>query len=132
MILVDCCFMKTCSYRDSHPRSIDETNPQSTEGLFCSDPPDIRHYMLPCNDSSCFCCHQSLAVSRRHQPSVPFLVEQPHRFVNGYEIYLNCHTVSSFFFSLFLIYSMDFYVLELSFKRFSLCLDLSMSSIRFY
>jgi hypothetical protein len=88
---VDSFFMKTCSFRGSHPRSI-------SEGLFCLDPPDTRYLMLPCTNSSCPCCYQSLDISRRHEPSVRFALEQAYQFVNGYQVYLNCHAVRSFFF----------------------------------
>jgi hypothetical protein len=85
--------MKTCSFHGSHVRRIDETNKDSTEGLFCIDQPDTRYLMLPCNDKTCPCCYQSLDISRRHESSVRFASEEPYRFFNGYEIYLNCHTV---------------------------------------
>ena len=84
--------MKTCSFRGAHPRWMDETNPNSIEGLFCIDPPETRYLMLPCTNSSCFCCYQPLDISCRRAPSVRFALEQPHRFVNGYQIYLNAHT----------------------------------------
>ena len=88
--------MKTCSYRGAHVRLIDEYNPNSTEGLFCIDPPDTRYFMLPCINTSCFCCYQPLTNTHRHESSVRFASEQPHRLVNGYEIYLNAHAVRTF------------------------------------
>ncbi len=94
---VDSLFMKTCSFRGSHPRS-------TSDGLFCLDPPDTRYLMLPCTNSLCPCCYQSLDISRRHEPSVRFASEQAHQFVNGYQVYLNCHAVRSFFFILIEIY----------------------------
>jgi hypothetical protein len=92
--------MKTCSFRGSHARFIDVPIDSLTEGLFCIDPPDTRYLMLPCNNPNCPCCYQSLDISRRHEPSVRLALKEAHRFVNGYQAYLNCHAVyqSCFFF----------------------------------
>ncbi len=62
---VDKFFMKTCSFRGSYPRSMDGIIKGPTEGLFCIDPPETRHFMLPC-------CYQSLDISCRREPSVRF------------------------------------------------------------
>jgi hypothetical protein len=85
--------MKTCSYRGSHPRSAHGVINSPTEGLFCIDQPDTRYLMLPCTNLSCPCCYQSLDISCRREPSIQFASEQAHRFVNGYQVYLNCHAV---------------------------------------
>ncbi len=97
--------MKTCSFRGSHARYIDKTINNSTEGLFCIDQPDTRYMMLPCNNITCPCCYQSLDISCRHEPSVRFASEEPYRFVNGYQIYLNCHTVYQSYAFLFFLFS---------------------------
>ena len=86
LTLVDRLFMKTCTYRHARRR-------RPIEGLFCLDPPDVRYYMVQCMNTNCFCCYQPLVNTHRTEPSVRFVVEQPHRLVNGYEIYLNAHAV---------------------------------------
>ena len=102
--------MKTCSFRGSHARCIDASINNSIEGLFCIDQPETRYLMLPCNNTDCPCCYQSLDISRRHEPSVRLALKEPHRFVNGYQVYLNCHAVDqSYFFLFFFTESWFFY-----------------------
>lgn len=80
--------MKTCGFRGAHRRSREE-------GIFCLEPPDVRYYLSPCTNTSCVCCYQPLMNTHRNRSSIRFVCEQPHRFVNGYEIYLNAHATCS-------------------------------------
>ena len=73
--------MKTCSFRNAKPRSIDE-------GLFCIDEPDVRYGLSPCNN--CVLCVPSQNQNQRVQPTIRYGPSQKFRFVNGYQSILNC------------------------------------------
>jgi hypothetical protein len=73
--------MKTCSFRNAKPCSIEE-------GLFCIDEPDIQYGLLPCNN--CSLCVPSYNNSRRSQSTIRFGPSQKFRFINGYQTILNC------------------------------------------
>ena len=74
--------MKTCTYRNAQPRSVDE-------GLFCIDEPDVRYGLIPCGNRSL--CTPQYDVDRRGQPSIYFGPNQEYYFLNGYRTILNCN-----------------------------------------
>ena len=80
--------MKTCSFRDARPRSVDE-------GIFCGiNEPEARYSMTPCQDKDCNCCYPYDG----YEPTKPwtvvdFATSSTHRFLNGYTTYLNCPAV---------------------------------------
>ena len=74
--------MKTCSFRNAKPRSVDE-------GLFCIDEPDTSYGLSPCNN--CSLCVPPHTISRRpQQQTIRFGPDQRLRFINGYQTILNC------------------------------------------
>ncbi len=91
LILVDMLYMKTCSYRGAIPRSMDN---HRTEGLFCADPPEARCGLLPCARDPCRCCLERRDLTRRSESAVAFNVAHYHKFLNGYQVILNCPAVS--------------------------------------
>ncbi|CAF1395843.1 unnamed protein product [Rotaria sordida] len=74
---VDLFYMKTCTYRDAWPRSLDE-------GLFCkSQLPTVRYSFQPCQKISCTLCESSSTI-------IQFNSYRIHHFLNGYHAILNC------------------------------------------
>ncbi|CAF1311890.1 unnamed protein product [Rotaria sordida] len=70
-------YMKTCTFRDAWPRSLDE-------GLFCkSQLPIVRYTFQPCQNISCTLCESSSTI-------IQFNSYRTHRFLNGYYAILNC------------------------------------------
>jgi hypothetical protein len=77
-------YMKTCSYREAVPVS-------SENGLFCTNEPQIRYGMIPCNRTSCCLCYPSYKLTYRHdKPIIQFGPNQQHQFINKYRSTLNC------------------------------------------
>lgn len=70
---VDLFYMKTCSFRDAQPCSINQ-------GLFCSNQPQCCYTMSRCD--YCELCSMNSPVQ--------FNRYERYRFVNGYESILNC------------------------------------------
>ncbi len=105
--------MKTCNYRDSHPRSFrckrNCDGEIETEGILCQAPPKASCRMAFCYKRDCFLCESQrlrsiTAATRRAESTdesllktggVQFCSNQIHRFVNKYEAILNCHAVSN-------------------------------------
>ncbi|CAF1354555.1 unnamed protein product [Rotaria magnacalcarata] len=92
---VDCFFLKTCSFRESTPRSMDYISYIENEGLFCIDPPEARYGMKPCQDLQCFICHLSPNRISYDLPTVTFTDHQIHKFSNDYQVILNCDVTCS-------------------------------------
>ena len=84
-------YMKTCSYRGAQPRSINACN---TEGLFCVDPPEARYGLLPCTRDHCRYCLKPNHLTGRPEPVVTYYPSHYHKFLNGYQVILNCPAVS--------------------------------------
>ena len=63
------------------------------EGLFCTDPPEARFGMKQCQDKSCHFCYERLDLTERFERAIHFSSGQVHRFVNNYNVYLNCDVV---------------------------------------
>lgn len=76
---VDLFYMKTCSFRNAQPRSMNE-------GLFCLQPPECLYAMSKCGN--CDLCTKSSSINNSITP-VQFDNFQPHQFVNGYQSILN-------------------------------------------
>jgi len=91
VILVDMLYMKTCSYRGAQPRS---THNGDTEGIFCVDPPEARYGLLPCTRDRCRCCLEPRHRTGRQESAVLFYPSHYHKFLNGYQVILNCPAVS--------------------------------------
>ena len=125
-------FMKTCSLRDAQPSLYKHY------GIFSLDPPEAHYGMTPCENIACRFCFpikDVLACGRQNQPVVQFSTAQKHRFVNGYEVILNCPTVdfplSSIKDTLCSAYT-QLFTLVLFNTKYSLCTDMSLWSIRLY
>ena len=86
-ILVSCFYMKTCTFRKAKPRL-------QYEGIFGSRQPEARYGMKQCQDKSCRFCYERIDLTNRWQPAIHFTDNQVHRFVNNYQVYLNCDVVS--------------------------------------
>ncbi|CAF4458895.1 unnamed protein product, partial [Adineta steineri] len=84
--LAQCFFMKTCSFRQSIPRCIDE-------GLFSLALPSGQYGMKQCRDQSCGYCYERLAMTHRSEQAMSFSIRQIHHFVSGYQVYLNCNVI---------------------------------------
>ncbi|CAF2129272.1 unnamed protein product [Rotaria magnacalcarata] len=78
-----CFFMKTCTFRQANPRS-------NIEGLFSFDPPEANYGMRRCRDINCLVCYERFDLTYRFEPTIQFSDRQCHRFVNDYQVYLNC------------------------------------------
>jgi hypothetical protein len=93
-------YMKTCSYRGAQPRFID-TN-YRTEGIFCIDPPESRYGLLPCTREHCRYCLENRHLTGRPESTVVYYTSHYYRFLNGYQVILNCPAVSIFYFICYL------------------------------
>jgi hypothetical protein len=88
--------MKTCSFRDAQPRSINDANDK--EGLFCINPPQARYGLKKCTIPPCRICYERLDLTKRFEPVMNTSPNLIHRFVNNYQVILNCDVVRLFFF----------------------------------
>ncbi|CAF3407628.1 unnamed protein product, partial [Rotaria sp. Silwood2] len=86
---VDCFYLKTCSFRNSKPRSIDYINQNVDEGLFCINPPEAHYGMKQCSYHKCRLCHIPIC-NGRYASALKFTDHQIHTFVNQYQAILNC------------------------------------------
>ena len=75
-------YMKTCSFRFARPRTLQE-------GLFCLYEPEARYELSACGNCG-LCCPKYSLKYRTKQTIVDFSQGHRHRFVNGYEVILNC------------------------------------------
>lgn len=78
--------MKTCIFRQARPRMLDE-------GLFCVREPEACYELAACGN--CGLCYPR--YDRRYRKTkTPVQFRQNHRykFLNGYEVILNCPAVS--------------------------------------
>jgi hypothetical protein len=75
--------MKTCSFRQAKPRSLDE-------GLFCINEPDSRYGLSQCN--RCALCGPRYNLTWREElgPMIRFGPKQQFTFYNDYQTMLNC------------------------------------------
>ena len=81
--------MKTCSFHPMMPRS-------DHEHIFALQAPAPRFGMTQCGDRDCRLCFERSDLTGRLEPAMIFVPRQMHRFVNGYEIYLNADVVRVF------------------------------------
>ncbi|CAF1165110.1 unnamed protein product [Adineta steineri] len=79
-----CFLMKTCSFRESIPRCIDE-------GIFSLTLPSTQYGMKQCQDQNCYYCYERSSLTDRFERAMCFSDSQIHHFVNGYQVYLNCN-----------------------------------------
>ncbi|CAF3808946.1 unnamed protein product [Rotaria sp. Silwood1] len=79
-----CFYMKTCSFRDATP-------PIAYNGIFSTRPPQAQYGMKMCRDGSCRFCYERRDLTHRFEPTINFSNTQVHRFLNKYEVYLNCN-----------------------------------------
>ena len=96
MFIVDVFYMKTCRFRNAHPRRFGEHDKEEPEeGILCEKEPTAQYDMLPCREKHCWLCQRRFGESGEVLPwSVDFSPQQSHRFVNKYETFLNCPAVS--------------------------------------
>lgn len=75
--------MKTCSFRQAAPRSLDE-------GLFCLGEPERRYGLSARNH--CSLCSPRYNITSREElgPMIRFSPQHGFRFYNDYETMLNC------------------------------------------
>jgi hypothetical protein len=93
--------MKTCNFRDAHPRLFGK-NADEPEGILCQAEPVARYGMTPCYEKYCFLCRQErkgLGERKSNDDlsnvTVHFSSNQVHQFVNKYIAILNCPAVSA-------------------------------------
>ena len=120
--IVDMFYMKTCSFRDAQPRSVDE-------GLFCRSEPEARYAMTDCGNCG-LCCPKYDVKRREGPPVVQFGPAQRHQFVNKYEAILNCPAVS--FTSCRIERTSVLVVLVVYHTEYHLCVDLPMWQSRLH
>ncbi|CAF1311156.1 unnamed protein product [Rotaria sordida] len=92
---VDCFYMKTCSFRQSRPRTFLEDGHRIQEGLFCIKEPQACYGMKRCENQHCLFCYRHHRTTRFNQLSLKYMDEQMHTFVNQYQVYLNCNVSCS-------------------------------------
>lgn len=78
--------MKTCTFRHSTLR-------YTGEGIFALKSPEACYGMKQCQDRSCRFCYERLDLTKRFECAMNFSDQQIHRFVNDYQVYLNCNVV---------------------------------------
>lgn len=94
LYLVDVFYMKSCAFRGA------QTRPSISHSFFVEDDeqPSAVYSLLPCERPSCV-CHSSMlsdettAVGASLVPVRFSDAGHSHRFVNGYEVILNCPAV---------------------------------------
>ncbi|CAF4236004.1 unnamed protein product, partial [Rotaria sp. Silwood2] len=75
-------YMKTCSFRYTRPRTLNE-------GLFCLQEPEARYELAACGN--CALCYPQYDMTYRLKKSVvEFSQAHKHTFLNGYQAILNC------------------------------------------
>lgn len=79
--------MKTCSYNGAQPCLVEGNR---AEGIFARQSPRARHSFLPCRRAQCRCCGERRDLTGRFEPAVQFSSAHAYRFLNGYEVILNC------------------------------------------
>ena len=123
LILVDILYMKTCSYRGAQPRIVENTS--RAEGIFCIEPPEARYGLLPCTREQCRYCLENRHLTGRSEPTVVYHTSQYYKFLNGYQVILNCPAVNIY------TYSIEFhlFILDVYNSQYHLCSNMSMSSI---
>ncbi len=75
--------MKTCSFRQAIPRSLDE-------GLFCINEPDSQYGLSACNNCSLCVPRYNLNCREQLGPMIRFGHKHRFSFYNGYQTMLNC------------------------------------------
>jgi hypothetical protein len=85
-ILVECFFMKACSFRQSQPT-------HHTETFFSLSTPTPYYGIQQCCNYTCHFCYERLDLTKRFERAMRFTKTQQHRFVNQYQIYLNANVV---------------------------------------
>ncbi|CAF4774482.1 unnamed protein product, partial [Rotaria sp. Silwood2] len=75
--------MKTCTFRNSKLR-------WNYTGLFCNVEPKAHYGMKTCEDQNCRFCHERTDLTKRFERAMIFSNYQIHRFVNNYQVDLNC------------------------------------------
>lgn len=86
---INCFYLKTCSFRNSTPRSINFMSRTLHEGLFCFDSLEARYGMKRCPYRRCLFCHLPNNI-QRCEPAIKYTDHQIHTFVNQYQAILNC------------------------------------------
>ncbi|CAF1049309.1 unnamed protein product [Rotaria sordida] len=80
-----CFYMKTCRFRDAIPPHMEQN------GIFCIQSPQAKYGMKRCQNKTCRFCYESHYLTHRFEPTIHYSDTQLHRFVNNYEVYLNCN-----------------------------------------
>ncbi|CAF3318586.1 unnamed protein product, partial [Rotaria sp. Silwood2] len=80
---VSCFYMKTCTFRNSKRH-------WNYTGLFCNVEPKAYYDMKKCEDRNCRFCYERSDLTKRLERAMNFSNKQIHRFVNNYQVYLNC------------------------------------------
>ena len=75
--------MKTCSFRQAKPRSLDE-------GLFCVNEPDRQYGLSACQNCSLCAPRYNLRCREQLGPMIRFGAKHGFTFINGYQTILNC------------------------------------------
>ncbi|CAF4791122.1 unnamed protein product, partial [Rotaria sp. Silwood2] len=75
--------MKTCTFRNSKRH-------WNYTGLFCNVEPKAYYDMKKCEDRNCRFCYERSDLTKRLERAMNFSNKQIHRFVNNYQVYLNC------------------------------------------
>ena len=89
LCLADVFLLKTSTFGSACTRTS-----SSCEGLFCIDVPRTRYRMMPCEPFDCPCCRWMIPMINRSKDSLGV-----HRFINGYQAYMNGPVVSLLFIS---------------------------------
>lgn len=82
--LVDLFFMKTCSFRQAIPRSLNDG------GLFCIQEPHSQYGFSPCDHCSLCGPRYNLSCREKLGPMIEFGITDAFVFNNGYKTLLNC------------------------------------------
>ncbi|CAF1346280.1 unnamed protein product [Rotaria sordida] len=80
---VSCFYMKTCTFRNAKPF-------WDYIGIFSYGKPKAQYGMKQCKDKSCRFCYERLDLTNRFERAMNFSNQQIHRFLNNYQVYLNC------------------------------------------
>ncbi|CAF1321060.1 unnamed protein product [Rotaria sordida] len=76
--------MKTCRFRNAIPHI-------EHDGIFCIQSLQPKYGMKRCQDKSCRFCYESHHSTHRFESTIHYSDTQLYRFVNNYEVYLNCN-----------------------------------------
>lgn len=129
LCLDECFFMKTCAFRYAQPSLYHH------QGIFSIDPPQAHYGLIPCESITCRFCFPITDIhthARQNQAVVQFSSGQKYRFVNGYEVILNCPAVclssyTAIDYSLLSLYSLVLYD-----QKYIIYTDMSLWSLRLY